>query len=208
MKTPAAHKVSVLLVTAALLVLATGCADFKTYMRDRGNDLADCFMARMGTSYGFGLRTQVTDFFRVSAGFGTYEEDWVGYLGRDSLDYCWKVYWAGLPLSIAGLCTDVRWSIPCEFLEPSLLGVNFAEFCWRDKPYPAWTATHRYMRETFFVEFGATLGLVGFDVGFNPVEFADFLLGWFGLDIATDDARNWSPPEQRTSGWSVNRPAP
>jgi hypothetical protein len=31
---------------------------------------------------------------------------------------------------------------------------------------------------------------VGFDLGFNPAEFADFLLGWFGADISGDD----SPP--------------
>ena len=28
---------------------------------------------------------------------------------------------------------------------------------------------------------------VGVTVGFNPAEFADFLLGWFGLDLAGDD---------------------
>ena len=29
--------------------------------------------------------------------------------------------------------------------------------------------------------------MVGVRVGFNPVEFVDFLLGWFGLDILNDD---------------------
>jgi hypothetical protein len=28
---------------------------------------------------------------------------------------------------------------------------------------------------------------VGIKAGFNIAEFADFLLGWFGIDIAGDD---------------------
>ena len=38
-------------------------------------------------------------------------------------------------------------------------------------------------------------GLVGVRVGFSPGEFLDFLLGWFGADIATDD-RAWAPPPE------------
>jgi hypothetical protein len=38
----------------------------------------------------------------------------------------------------------------------------------------------------FDVEFGLSL-FFGFDVGFSPGEFLDFLLGWFGIDIANDD---------------------
>ena len=30
--------------------------------------------------------------------------------------------------------------------------------------------------------------VVGFDIGFNPVEFVDFLLGWTTLDITGDDS--------------------
>ncbi len=49
-----------------------------------------------------------------------------------------------------------------------------------------------FLREKFFVEVGATLGVVGFDIGFNPVEFVDFLLGWTTLDITGDDTENFS----------------
>ena len=38
----------------------------------------------------------------------------------------------------------------------------------------------------FDVEVNAA-AIVGFDLGFSPGEFVDFLLGWFGLDIAGDD---------------------
>lgn len=37
------------------------------------------------------------------------------------------------------------------------------------------------------LQVGATLGIVGARVGFNPLEFADFLLGFAGLDPAGDD---------------------
>jgi hypothetical protein len=30
----------------------------------------------------------------------------------------------------------------------------------------------------------------GLEVGFNLAEFADFLLGWFGLDICRDDGQD------------------
>jgi hypothetical protein len=36
------------------------------------------------------------------------------------------------------------------------------------------------------------LGFVCARVGFSPGEFVDFLLGWFGIDIAGDD-REWKP---------------
>jgi hypothetical protein len=37
------------------------------------------------------------------------------------------------------------------------------------------------------LQLGATLLVVGARVGFNPLEFLDFLLGFVGLDIAGDD---------------------
>lgn len=33
----------------------------------------------------------------------------------------------------------------------------------------------------------------GLTVGFSPTDFIDFLLGWFGVDIAGDDTE-WKPP--------------
>ena len=45
---------------------------------------------------------------------------------------------------------------------------------------------HRNWLHDFDFEVGAT-ALVGGTVGFSLGEFADFLLGWFGLDIGGDD---------------------
>jgi hypothetical protein len=43
---------------------------------------------------------------------------------------------------------------------------------------------------SFDIEAGATVGILlglSVHVGFSPGQFADFLLGWFGADIAGDD---------------------
>ena len=48
---------------------------------------------------------------------------------------------------------------------------------------------------TFDLEVGAFALILGARVGFSPGEFVDFLLGWFGVDIAGDD-REMGPEEK------------
>jgi hypothetical protein len=45
---------------------------------------------------------------------------------------------------------------------------------------------HKFI-DQFGIEVGAFGGVVGTRVGFNPLEFADFLLGFIGLDLLFDD---------------------
>lgn len=40
----------------------------------------------------------------------------------------------------------------------------------------------------FDIEVGVNLFIIGVDAGFSPGQLLDFLLGWFGIDIAEDDA--------------------
>ena len=42
--------------------------------------------------------------------------------------------------------------------------------------------------EMFDIEVGVMAGFVSVHFGFSPGQFADFLCGWFGLDIAGDDS--------------------
>jgi hypothetical protein len=50
---------------------------------------------------------------------------------------------------------------------------------------------HRYPLHDFDVEVGVS-AILGVILRFSPGEFADFLLGWFGVDIDGDDG-----PERR-----------
>lgn len=56
-------------------------------------------------------------------------------------------------------------------------------------------------KNTTDLQLGASLGIVSFRVGINPLEIVDFLLGYVGLDIAGDDPKDASP----TPGGTVRR---
>jgi len=195
-------------------VAGSGCADFSAYMKDRGNDLADCFTVRVGRGCGFGARFQVTNYFGAAVGFS--QERKVGYFGREPVEV--RGFWAGIPAPqivsvvpflaapFSAVSREEGYFTPLEWLKmwftmvlttewasyekglitesERFLGVNLAEFTesgWLDPPPP-------FIREKLFIEVGAALFAFGFDIGFNPAEFADFLLGWFSLDLAGDDA--------------------
>ena len=179
-----------LVVIFCVALVASGCAQFKTYMESRGNDLADCFTVRAGKGYGLAMRTQVTDYVRASAGISVHRDNWIGYLGREPVNAPTDQIWIGLPFSALVLSTEIRLGPTAYDLYPSMLGINVAEIR-RDPdshyPRPDWSPQAPLIREKFFIEVGATLGAIGFDVGFNPVELVDFLLGLFGIDITRDD---------------------
>ena len=199
---------------AFLVILGSGCADFSVYMKDRGNDLADCFTVRVGRGCGLGARFQVTNYFGAAVGFS--QERKIGYFGREPVEV--RGFWAGIPAPqivsvvpflaapFSAFSREERYFTPLEWLKTwftmvlttewasyergliteseRFLGVNLAEFTepgWLDPPPP-------FIGEKLFIEVGAALFAVGFDIGFNPAEFADFLLGWFSLDLAGDDA--------------------
>jgi hypothetical protein len=196
-------------------MLGSGCADFSTYMKDRGNDLADCFTLRVGRGYGLGARFQVTNYLGAAVGFS--QERKVGYFGREPVEV--RGFWSGIPVPqivsampllavpFSALSRKEQYFTPLEWLKmwfkmvlttewasyekglitesERFLGVNLAEFTepgWLDPPPP-------FIREKLFIEVGAALFAFGFDVGFNPAEFADFLLGWFSIDLASDDTK-------------------
>ena len=52
----------------------------------------------------------------------------------------------------------------------------------------------------FDIEAGVFILIVGARVGFSPGEFLDFLLGWFGVDIAGDDVGLEEPSDTPTDG--------
>ena len=72
-------------------------------------------------------------------------------------------------------------------------------------PPPRWWREARL--HAFDVEAHACLGVLGVHVGFSPGEFVDFLLGWFGLDIAGDDVPlDVTPSARRASAQGPESP--
>jgi hypothetical protein len=196
-----------------ILPLASGCA---TYLKSRANDFADCFTIGAGLNYGIGVHVQATNYVISSAGFWVRtDQNQIGYFGREpfysahqtahicggvpftqiftlmvlpSRDYKWYRCVAGL------FCTDymVEMERGVPVRREGILGINASEFGvsiypTSDNPKPL---THKapFIREKFFFEVEVVAGCVGFDAGFNPAEFVDFLLGWTTLDITGDDA--------------------
>jgi len=186
----------------------------KQYLIDRGNNLADCFTIIAGRSIGLGAGLKVTNYLgHVTVGAGIGERKF-GYYGRDWVEY--KSGWVGVPVLQIGvvasgtyqLCTDSK---KCkqfayelatllmlstgfvfhggdiaESYSLNILGLNFIDeiisIC-ELSPF----AHIPFARRKFFIEASLTLGYIGFDIGFNPVEFVDFLLGIFTIDILGDD---------------------
>jgi hypothetical protein len=202
-----------IIAVLVLLALGSGCAQFSSYMKKRGNDLADCFTARAGISYGLGMRAQVTHYIGASVG-ASLDKNKVGYFGREPVRATGG--WIGVPFlqvfspflafAVADIARKDESSPPAHEVLALTFGILLATDAhhYKDETLPhGYTALGvgigellgvermkpptPFLREKFFIEVGATLGAVGFDAGFNPVEFVDFLLGWFGVDISGDD---------------------
>lgn len=210
----AMRKALYILPLFVLLVFSSGCAEFKTYMKNRGNDLADCFTVRGGLSFGLGVRAQVTNYVSASVG-GSIEKVKVGYFGRDAVkaEGIWfgppvlslvvmyaiiksrwidsesLLYFAGALSAFFAVLTDYRTYENGDLPEAaSLLFINVTKSTiGAQEIHDRMRLTTPLLRKNFFLEAGATLGVVSFDVGFNPVELVDFLLSWFGIDITGDD---------------------
>lgn len=86
-----------------LLAWGGGCADFKSYMKDRGNDFADCFKGDVGYGLGVGAHVRATELFSVGAGGGYMWKH--GFKGR--LCGNWTDLLLGWPASNVILAFDV-----------------------------------------------------------------------------------------------------
>jgi hypothetical protein len=191
------HLIVATFLAAAALLFTTGCADFKTYLKDRGNDLADCFTFRVSMCEGLGVRAQVTNYLTASVG-GAKEGVIMGLFGRAPVIGSGMWFGMGIfDIRIHNFATDDRLYTGRKGLMPqamSVFGINAVEFKPGRPEYRIEPPTP-FIREKFFIEVGAALGAVGFDLGFNPAEFVDFLLGWTTLDITGDDAKADAAPE-------------
>ncbi|MHC5039042.1 MAG: HEAT repeat domain-containing protein [Planctomycetota bacterium] len=192
-----------------LLVLAGTCAGC-SYMEARGRDFQDCFKLSAGAGLGvYGgvgvgpVKVEAGYWNGYSAGtngdFGLYtghEESFgvpfptgfvVGPLAAIFVEKS-DPFW---PLIIVGLwvctgCNSIEYhdAQNVELLKDCKSASGRLVYLW---PMPAQSDQIERTWEQYFWLEAEAYCFVGFRVGFNIAEFADFILGWFGLDICDDD---------------------
>lgn len=156
----------------ALVAAATGCAT--PYMVDRGRDAADIFTATVGM--GLGAKVQVglinvglllnEDYYGLRGGaFGNQRGDLSPHGQRGSTSE--EMYF------LVGLINVYQSTIDTV----SQRNKDFQNmlFCVEDVPASS-------------TQLSVVIGALGsIRLGFNPGELLDFVLGWFGPDIYSDD---------------------
>lgn len=208
--------VTLALLLAATL-LASGCtglrygsAGVKRYFVDRGHDAADIFTLTAGA--GVGAKVRVGP---LHSGLGFFRDAWGlrgGHLGG-----MWKgTYDCVLPIPPLGGTTPIMESwgwfaifVSCADFEqlvvpapasergktffagnmlPLVLPVLGIAMNLRQADYLEESPRAYRERWYYYTQIEAVVGAGGsLRAGFNPGELADFVLGWFGIDIYDDD---------------------
>ncbi len=168
---------------ALFLLLPVGCG----YLTARGEDFAECWKAEAHLTLGIawvqagpiaqnGLGFPEGPYVGMTLGGWRYGYDIPRQEGHSR--FATSVYGIiGHASSLTGVEDDPT-QHRCFVLLPPLLSME---------------GIHRYPLHSFDVEVGVGM-IFGGTVGFSPGQFLDFLLGWFGIDIAGDD-----DPQKRRS---------
>ena len=189
-----------------LLFPLCGCGAFGNYLLNRLSDFGDCFIAEAGVGYGLDVHILATDFISTGVG-GSFIPKAAGvshgipyfgmsyHLGLPILPFAnllskkWrKEFWVtdgahrGLPLPTQRVIREP----PPGYVTKSVLFVNLMSVA----PPREGQAVHGIPNPNmaaFDFEVAVTAGFLYLRFGFSLGEFVDFLLGWFGIDIANDD---------------------
>jgi len=188
-----------------MILTSTGCS----YLEARGRDFADCFKASAGIGLGAATHVRVGP---IGVGTGLWSGYSVGLERNREVGY-WEEHDVGFPFSIVGAylllgnagastrsskspvnslyflssySTALSW--PCRGPAGDYLNEGDVAF-W------LWTVGHNWdgvvdqkWIDYFWIEVSLR-AIIGVKAGFNIAEFADFILGWFGIDLCEDDER-------------------
>ena len=196
------------LVLGLALGAGTGCQTaVGNYFSNRARDLGECWRVEAGVHYGLGASAQVAGLAHVGVGGGMRPEGlglgWVygrGHVFQGNENHGvplgpFETFWpVPFPARTPGLHRDGdRGDIhDCFCLLPALFSYQRSGedrvWIW------AQAGSRKHRVHAFDIQVNVHAVLVGASVGFSPGEFVDFLLGWFGLDIAGDD-RPFAPLE-------------
>ena len=177
------------LALVAVVAVTTGCASPDAYFIDRGRDAADIFTATIGA--GFGAKARIGP---LQSGL-LCEIDLVGLRGgvfpsmQQHGNFCFPTP------DLQGLVVGI------EEFRPDCDGVfRRKSFCVQNT-VPFWTVLGKYDDAWYYyTQIDVVVALLGSArAGFNPGELADFLLGWFGVDIYGDDLE--AKVLRRQQGW-------
>lgn len=171
----------------------TGCAT------GRIADLRDCGRLSVGAGPNFGIQARLGALTHVSLGMGAENRAHYGWESRYvygrwlESDGFWPMalILAGFLQESATLkgcaldTTYVRWIEDDWLINPPPYRVGHLLNIWnRDNPQSS------FIKHATDFECGVAPLLFSARVGINPLEIADFLLGFAGIDIAGDDAKD------------------
>lgn len=184
------------------------------YWGTRLRDLQDTVRCSVGYGLGLSAHAQVTDFANV--GIGCAQTNKYGLYGKQLGQHSWVEAEMAFPISNAfGVWGAPRVVLGVSFGPTGLaklqgLLLPLVSYCRAvvqgegEEPVDGqisiviWTArgedpfTEPFglnvpIEERFWVEAGATIGVPSASIGFNPLEFVDFVLGFTTLDVLGDD---------------------
>ncbi len=182
-----------LLVLILLSISSTSCS----YLSKRASDFGDMWRFNLETG-GLGLEASVKVGELADIGIGQKGVHRYGttyLIEQESRDWA-EIH---LPLSLFLGLTDEPFALNYVYQ----LGETRSDFVWwwedpqsvQERSWvllPSLTengSRNRTILHWFDLEVSAFVLVFGLDLGFSLGEFVDFLLGWFGVDIAKDDSR-------------------
>lgn len=165
-----------LILLSLLFVLPLcGCS----YFKDRMKDASEVVEVGVGFSMGLGINARATKL--VQAGFGSYAGHWAGL--REGSLAVWeenRVEMGAFPIYLHEV--NRKSDQILDIHHPFAVEVGYDTYM-----NDLWLITDRG-----FFEVGVTANVIalGADVAFDCAEFADFVLGWCGVDLLADDCYN------------------
>ena len=182
----------------------TGCA---TYWKNRAKDFIDPFGFGLDIDLRYGFNVRATQFVQAGAAVVTVmEHSLIRFVGR-------HVFPESVSVEV-GLAPFYHFRIANEHVREVVLGkmhiqdpprvvlfyspdkrdYDVLHVQMADRSYAPDRKSYErdYDRRLFDIGVSAYFG-AGVDVEFNPFELVDFFLGWFGIDIASDDDQETPP---------------
>ncbi len=185
----------------------TGCASTRGYFVDRGRDASDIVTFTVG--FGFGAKARVGPLSvgllanHDTLGFrsGCLVEPSSGFASLDMIDLTYTLFGverAGLKCYADGRLTNDRFK---AYEADTTFGISIVPSKGTGDTF-ALISTNAPSRSRipYYTQIEIVAGLIGTcRLGVNPGEFVDFLLGWFGIDIFSDDLEAKKQKEKKSN---------